>query len=150
LILAAYAVAEQRDIPLVNVGFGAGDMLKLTGASLSGLMVKWDDGGLRFLHYKLTPWRGMINYQDMFVVNDGKILYKRSEHQRLNIDLHFQLTPMKHFEDLIYLVPPIAPFTFETGEIWWIFKYTEGGEAKMAAAVWNMKTNQVTYKPYQP
>jgi hypothetical protein len=91
----------------------------------------------------------MITLKDALVVNDGKVLYKRSEHKKLDIDLHFHLTPAKFFVDEIFFLPPVTPFTYNAGEIWFIISYTEGGATKTDAVVWSMKTNLVTRKPYQ-
>ncbi len=149
LVVAALALAERRENNLVEISFNQAEPLKATGVTLSNLNINWDANGVKSMHYRVTPRHGLVTYADMFVVNEGKVLYKRSEHRKLNIDLHHHLAD-DHFEDTVYFIPAVAPFTMDAGEIWWIIKYNDGGDAKMAAIIWNMKTNQATWKPYQP
>jgi len=150
LIVTVYALADERELTLVEIDFGEVDNHAINGVNLGNLEAEWNANGLYKLRYRVSPRRGLIVFQDVLVVNDGKVLYKRSEHRTLGIPLHFHMTVAKRFDETVYLSPPVAPFTFETGEIWWIIGYTEGGTCKQVAVIWSMKTNKFMWKPYQP
>lgn len=149
LVLAiSIAWAQQREHDFTEVTFGE-SYHKDFGVHLNHLLAQWDEDGVNFVRYRVSPWKGLVTYRDMYIVNDGKVLYKRSADRQLNVDMHYHLTAKKFFEERAYLTPPIKPFTFDAGEIWWLFTYTQMGKKKNVAVVWNIKTNEITWKPLE-
>ena len=130
LISFGMAWAVQREHDYIEVTFGE-NLHKDYGIHLNHLLAQWDDDGIKFIRCRITPWKGLITYRDMFVVNDGKILYRHSENRQLDVEMHYQLTAKKFYEERVYLTPPVKPFGYEGGEIWWIVSYIQEGEKKV-------------------
>ncbi|HPQ70953.1 MAG TPA: hypothetical protein PKW95_17640 [bacterium] len=148
ITVAITVYAETREHEYIEVNFG-GDHHKSIGVHLNHLRATWDENGLNFISYFMTPWKGKIVYKDMLVISGDKLVYQLSKHRQLNVELHYQLTAKKTYTDKVYLTTPAKPFDYENGQIWWIIGYEEGGEAQQVAVVWKMKDNSITWSPYK-
>jgi hypothetical protein len=143
------ALAETRENNgSIKLPFGGSYHKSVAEKSLNYLRAVWDANGLRELGYQVGAFRGKVTLVDVYVVNGGQTLYKRSEHKKLGIDLSYtDLTEAKTFFDRVYFPTPIKPFTMEAGEIWWLVNYIENGEQKDVVVIWTMKDNKVDWKP---
>jgi len=141
-------LAETREYDFTEVTFG-GSFHKSIGIHLKDLRAVWGPDGITHISYYLSPWKGMIVYEDMLVVNGNNTIYRLSDHRQLNVQMHYQLTAKKFYQDKVYIAPAVGPFDYDNGQIWWIIGYEEGGVKKKAAVIWSMKTNEITWKPYK-
>lgn len=106
---------------------------------LSYLEATFDDTGLTFLRFRLTAMRGTVRFDDMHVVSQGKVTLKLSEKHKLGFDLHVFESVVKHYEEKLFLVPPVKGFDRETGQVKWYLQ----ADGKKYLVTWTMKDNTV-------
>jgi len=150
LVVAVATVwADNREKKNIEMYFGASFHKSPAGVHLNYLQAKWDENGLNYVQYQITPWKGITTYKDMYVVNKGQVLYKLSKDRQLNVQMSYQLTAQKNYLDHVYLNPTIKPFDYENSEIWWIVGFKNEGKEELVAVIWHMKDNKLEWKPFK-
>jgi hypothetical protein len=144
----AFAGSQTHDNKKLSIG---GSYHKPhAGVNLNYLEVKWDETGVNFFRYQIATWKGQFTLNDVYLVEDGKVIYKRSAEKKLGFTFSFtDLTDSKYFFDREHLTNPASPFTFGKGQVWWLVSYEQDGKTEDAVIIWNIADNSIDWKPYE-
>lgn len=148
--LGSLALAETRTHENKKLSIGGTYHKSPIGVNLNYLTAQWDENGFRVLKYQMATWKGIFTLNDVYVVNDGKVLYKRSSERKLGWEFSYtDLTNGKYAFDTIFLSEPVPGFTFAKGEIWWLISYEDKGETKDIVLVWKIVDNSIDWQIYK-
>jgi len=148
LSVTSLAFAETREHGTKKLSFGADYHKPWAGISLNYLKVIWDAKGISRLQYQINAWKGVVTLVDVYVVVDGKTIYKRSSERQMNYDVSYLNSAKKNATDSAFFPTPIVPgFGYQNGEIWWVVNFTnpDTNVVEKAAAVWKMKDNSIEW-----
>jgi len=150
VVMAATAWGETREHGSKKVSIDGSYHKPTAGVNIDQMRVEWCNEGLKFIRYHMAAWKGTYTLEDIYVVEDGKVVYKRSSERKLGHSISYtDLTDGKYFFDRIYLTKPVAPFTREKGEIWFVISYEKEGQPKDAVVIWKMSDNSIDWKPLE-
>jgi hypothetical protein len=138
-IFAASAFAFHVEHKWEQVGLDGTLLHHKNGLRLGHLETVFDANGLSYLAFKVTPLIGTVRLTECQVMVNGQAVYKLSEKEPLNIDLHLFETARKHYNKAIRFDPFVKGFNHDTGSVQWHF--LAGG--KTYIITWTIKDNEV-------
>ncbi len=137
LLMAGVANAHMLKLDDQWITFDGGHWDFQHGVRFLQMRIEFDDSGLTLLSYRISPLRGKSVFNDMHVVGNGKVLYKLSDRQKMDIELHTLETVKKAYGERLFLDPAVKGFDFDTGQIKWYF--TSGD--KKYVVTWDLNEN---------
>ncbi|MCC6158763.1 MAG: hypothetical protein IT350_11990 [Deltaproteobacteria bacterium] len=96
------------------------------GVRVSNLLLDFDKGQVNRLYFRLTPLRGGVVVNDVVIESGGQIIYRHSDQTKMNFNLHFFESAVKHYEQRMFFSPPLQNFDKATGVV--KFYFTAGNE----------------------